>query len=381
MRIPSVSRALARILLAGAILPAVAAQTEPSKMSYPDAPRSSVVDDYHGTRVADPYRWLEDADSPETTRWVDAQNALTRSALDGPDRDVIRKRLTELYDYPRVSVPAREGRRATSTRATPGLLNQAVLYVREGPSGSERLLLDPNTLTADGTVALTAAAPSHDGSLLAYAISRSGSDRQEILVARRRHRPGPARPPAVGEVHGRSAGPGTTPASTTCASRRRLGARGRRELLRARSTTTAWATRRRRTRSSSSAPEDKRGHLPDRRSRDDGRYLVLPQLPGLERQERGPPAGPRVAGRAARRCCRSPRASRRSYSFAGDVGGRFFFQTNQGAPLGRVIAVDSARSARARRGGARGQGQARGRARSLGGTARARAHGERERPR
>jgi len=107
MRIPPPSRALARAFVAAALLTAAAAWTEPSKMSYPDAPPSPVVDDYHGTKVADPYRWLEEAEAPATARWVDAQNTLTRSLLDGPDREALKKRLSELYDYPRVSVPAR----------------------------------------------------------------------------------------------------------------------------------------------------------------------------------------------------------------------------------------------------------------------------------
>jgi prolyl oligopeptidase len=150
-------------------------------MIYPDAHRAPIVDDYHGTRVADPYRWLEDADAPETRAWVEAENALTRRALDGPHRDAIRRRLSELYDYPRVGVPRRKGRYLFYSR-NPGLLNQAVLCVRDGLAGPERVLLDPNLLSDDGTVALTAAEPSPDGRLLAYAVSRNGSDWQELFV-------------------------------------------------------------------------------------------------------------------------------------------------------------------------------------------------------
>ena len=106
-------------------------------MIYPDAHRAPIVDEYHGTSVADPYRWLEDADAPETRAWVDAENALTRRALDGPERDAIRKRLAELYDYPRVSVPQRKGTRYFYAR-NPGLLDQAVLHVREGRDGDRK---------------------------------------------------------------------------------------------------------------------------------------------------------------------------------------------------------------------------------------------------
>jgi prolyl oligopeptidase len=140
------------------------------------------VDDYHGTKVSDPYRWLEDADTPESQKWVAAENALTRSYLDAlPGREALKKRLTELYDYPRTSVPQVAGGRYFYTR-NPGLKNQAILYVQQGASGAPRVLLDPNTLSADGTVALTAVSPSTDGALLGYGLSRSGSDRQEIMV-------------------------------------------------------------------------------------------------------------------------------------------------------------------------------------------------------
>ena len=81
------------------------------RLPYPASPASDVADDYHGVRVADPYRWLEDADDPRTRAWVDAQNALTRSQLDGPVRDRLVERLTQLYDYPRTGVPFQHGGR------------------------------------------------------------------------------------------------------------------------------------------------------------------------------------------------------------------------------------------------------------------------------
>jgi prolyl oligopeptidase len=149
-------------------------------LRYPFTRRAEVIDNYHGTPVADPYRWLEDPDSAETRAWVDAQNGLTRSALDGPPRDRLAARLAVLHDYPRGSVPLKRGGRCFFTHNT-GLQNQAVLFVQdvEGPA---RPLLDPNALSADGTTALTAVAPSQDGRLVAYGLSRGGSDRQEVLV-------------------------------------------------------------------------------------------------------------------------------------------------------------------------------------------------------
>lgn len=151
------------------------------QLRYPSTPRAGVIDDYHGTPVPDPYRWLEDPHSAETRAWVDAQNALTRSALDGPLRDGLVARLTELHNYPRGSVPIKRGGRCFFTYNT-GLQNQSVLFVQDGGAPVARTLFDPNALSADGTTALTAVVPSNDGRLVACGLSRSGSDRQEILV-------------------------------------------------------------------------------------------------------------------------------------------------------------------------------------------------------
>ncbi len=149
-----------------------------------DARRADVVDDYHGTCVADPYRWLEDPASPETMAWTDAQDAATDAYLAAlPHREEIRERLTRLWDYPKYSVPTARGDRLFYARNS-GLQNQAVLYMQEGPEGQPRVVLDPNTLSADGTVALTNQAFSRDGALLAYGASGSGSDWQELRVRR-----------------------------------------------------------------------------------------------------------------------------------------------------------------------------------------------------
>ena len=138
------------------------------------------VDGYHGTRVADPYRWLEDANSSETAEWVAVQNKATFAYLNGlPRRETLRKRLTELFNYERWSPPARRGHRFFYLRNN-GLQNQDVLWVSE--DGKDRILLDPNLLTADGTVALTSVAASPDGSLLAYSLAAAGSDWNEFKV-------------------------------------------------------------------------------------------------------------------------------------------------------------------------------------------------------
>ena len=148
---------------------------------YPLSPKSDVADTYHGVRVADPYRWLEDPDAPVTREWVAAQNRLTRALLDGPLRDGLARRLTTLYDYPRTGVPFTRGDRLFFTHNT-GLQDQPVLYVDDGADGAPRVLLDPNAMRAAGPVALTALAPDDSGTLLAYAVSESGSDRQELFV-------------------------------------------------------------------------------------------------------------------------------------------------------------------------------------------------------
>src|SRR5947207_7656833 len=151
------------------------------KLTYPGSRKSDVVDDYHGVRVPDPYRWLEDPDSPETVEWVEAQNRLTSSLLQGPVRDALVQRLTKLYDFPRTSVPARRGPYYFFTHNT-GLQDQPVLYVQEGSDGGRRVLLDPNTMSDNAPVALTAIAINDAGTRAAYGLSASGSDRQEISV-------------------------------------------------------------------------------------------------------------------------------------------------------------------------------------------------------
>jgi prolyl oligopeptidase len=149
--------------------------------AYPRTRRDPTAEMHHGVRVEDPYRWLEDSDSPDTLAWTAAENALTRSLLDGPLREQLRSELQRLYDYPRTSAPVPRGSRYFFTRNA-GLQNQPVLYVQDGWDATPRVLLDPNTLSADGTVALTAWEPSGDGALLAYAVSRGGSDWQDVRI-------------------------------------------------------------------------------------------------------------------------------------------------------------------------------------------------------
>ena len=152
------------------------------KWKYPEARKVDVVDDYHGTKVADPYRWLEDPDAEETVAWVDKQNRLTRSYIEQyPAREKIESRLRDLWDYPKFGVPEKHGNRYFFTM-NEGLQNQSVLYMMDSLKGKPKVLLDPNKLSEDGTVALRNTSFSEDGKLMAYALSGSGSDWQEIKI-------------------------------------------------------------------------------------------------------------------------------------------------------------------------------------------------------
>jgi len=151
-------------------------EREPMTFVYPESHKVEQVDDYHGTQVADPYRWLEDVDSDETKAWVVAQNEVTFGYLESiPARDKIKKRLTELWDYPKFGAPFREGKRYFFSK-NDGLQNQSVIYVQEGLEGEPRVLIDPNTLSEDGTIALGGMRVSRDGKKLAWATNVSGSD-------------------------------------------------------------------------------------------------------------------------------------------------------------------------------------------------------------
>lgn len=179
----TISNFLLRLaLLAMTTSTAPASTVENLKLQYPFTHKVDQVDDYHGTRVADPYRWLEDTDSPETAQWVKAQNTVTQSYLSTlPDRAHILERLTDLWDYPKYGQPVKRGGRYFFSK-NDGLQNQAVWYVQETLESEARVLLDPNALSADGTTSVSTLGISHDGSLLAYGLAHAGSDWQEFRI-------------------------------------------------------------------------------------------------------------------------------------------------------------------------------------------------------
>ena len=171
-------------LLPALVLPLLACSTEPSDtgtVEYPETRTVDQIDDYFGVQVADPYRWLEDLDGEETAAWVAAQNAVAGPFLAAlPGREAIEERLSQIWNYERWSTPGKWGKRYFYNR-NDGLQDQSVVYVAESmdPEGDEppgRVLLDPNTWSEDGTVALAGFAPSRDGRYVAYAQSDGGSD-------------------------------------------------------------------------------------------------------------------------------------------------------------------------------------------------------------
>jgi prolyl oligopeptidase len=151
-------------------------------LTYPTAKKITQIDDYHGTKIADPYRWLEDLDSADTKAWVEAENRLTFDYLrEIPFRAQIKERLTKLWNYEKYSPPFKEGNRYFYFK-NDGLQNQSVLYTVTSLDAAPRVLLDPNKLSSDGTVAFSGWRISDDGKLMAYGLSASGSDWQEWRV-------------------------------------------------------------------------------------------------------------------------------------------------------------------------------------------------------
>src|SRR5256884_508896 len=186
------------VFIAGTLTAQTTAPTP--TLSYPPTARGTQVDNYHGTSIADPYRWLEDVDAPATTAWVEAENKLTDSFLATiPERPAIKNRLTQLWNYARYSAPFKENGLYFYFQNT-GLQNQSVLLVQDGRNAAPQVLLDPNTFSTDGTVALSGTAASDDGRYLAYSLSTSGSDWRELHLPPGRSANGLPRTAKVGQV-------------------------------------------------------------------------------------------------------------------------------------------------------------------------------------
>ncbi len=336
------------LLLIAALVPAPGlAQQQTAGVPAPPATRSAgQVDEYHGRRIPDPYRWLENTDSPETAAWVEAQNAVTFAYLaDIPERDVIRRRLTELWNYERYSAPFRRGGRYFFFR-NDGLQSQSVLFSQASLTAPPAVLLDPNSLSPDGTVALSMTAVSHDGRYLAYGTSASGSDWQEFrlrTVADGRDLEDHLRwikfSGASWTRDGRgffySRYPAPTGAALTESNRNqslyyhRVGTPQSEDVL-------------------AFAQPDKPERGVGAQVTDDGRYAVLgiwqgsATKNGIYVKDLADSARPEVTAPVVRLLD----AFDAQYEFLGNDGPVFYVQTDQGAPRGRIVAIDLRRPER-----------------------------------
>jgi len=171
-----------RIISISIIVGFMACQPKPEKLTYPMTKKTDSTDVYFGHQVADPYSWLENDTSAETAEWVKAENAVTNAYLEKiPFRKKMEERLTKLWDYPKISAPFHKGGHYFVFKNN-GLQNQNVAYIKDSLNGDERLLLDPNTLSEDGTVALSNFEVSDDGNYVAYGAASAGSDWNEFFV-------------------------------------------------------------------------------------------------------------------------------------------------------------------------------------------------------
>ena len=336
--IPAVLSLTAAAPAAGQQPPAAAS---PAAVKYPDSRRAEQVDDYHGTRVADPYRWLEAADAPETAAWVAAQNAATGRYLAAlPARGPLKERLTRLWDYPKYTAPRRYGRKYFYYE-NPGLKNQSVLYVQDRPGAPGRVVLDPNTLSPDGTVALTALDVTADARLAVYGTAQSGSDWQELHVrdvARGRDLADTVRwvkfsgaswtDDGRGFFYSRYAEPKAGEALTGVNRNQKLyyhrvgRAQAKDELIYERPDEPEWGF--------------------GARVTDDGHYAVINVSQGTDERNRvyvidlGNPRKPRVTAPVVKVFDRFDAA----YDYVGNTGQTFYFRTTNAAPRGRIIAVN-----------------------------------------
>ena len=311
-------------------------------LPYPVTRQTNQVDVYHGVAVADPYRWLEDDNSPETKAWVEAQNEVTSEYLAGiPQRDSIRERLAQLWNYERYSVPFKRSGRYFFSRNN-GLQNQSVLYTMTDLEAEPRLLLDPNTLSADGTVAVTGIVASDDGNLAAYGLAAGGSDWQEWKV--RDVRTGEDLADLVQWVK-------FSAASWTKDGQGFYYSRYDEPDAQAKLTKVNYFHKLYYHRLGTTQAEDKLiYHRPDRKEwgfnglvTDDGQYLIITVSHGTDPRNR---VFYRELGREGAPVIELLNDFDASYDFIDNDGPVFFFRTDLNAPKGRVIAIDTRRPAR-----------------------------------
>jgi prolyl oligopeptidase len=331
-----------RLILFGAtvgLMAIAACRTTPSsakRLDYPPTRTVQHFDDYNGVKVADPYRWLENDNSAETKAWVESQNKVTFGYLEQiPERSKIKDRLTKLWNYERYGVPFKEGHRYFFTK-NDGLQNQSVLYTMRALEETPRVLLDPNKLSTDGTIALSGYTITDDGQLMAYGLSTAGSDWQEWKV--REIESGRDLPDTIKWVKSSSAswtkdGKGffysryDAPSSTNTFKGvnyyhklyfHRLGTDQDRDVL------------------VYDRPDQKEwgfyGGVTD-----DGRYLVITVWQGTDTRNRVFYKDLQSPGNSVVELLNDFDAD---YTFIDNIGESFLFRTDQNAPRGRVIAID-----------------------------------------
>jgi len=312
---------------------AVGLPSTPNAMIYPITARVEVTDNYFGTRVADPYRWMEDLNSPQVHQWVIEENGVSQPQLAAlPARAWLRKRLTQLWNYERYDVPVRRGAHYFYCY-NDGSHNQSVLYVSDALESQGRVLFDPNAARADATVALSDFVPSDQGEVVAYAVSEAGTDWQ--LWRFRRVSDAADLPDELhdtkfwnlswahdgsGVYYSRY--PESAPGRGDDAGRpalyfHRLGSRQSEDRL-------VYAI------------TDNPTRIPEGHVTEDGHYLVITQVEGYEKngvvvmdlRRPGSPAQPLFMGWDA------------LYTYIGSRGDELYFHTTHNAPLGRVIAVE-----------------------------------------
>ncbi len=314
----------------------------PTRFQRPPATRSvDQIDVYHGHAVADPFRWLEDVDAPETVAWVQDQNEVSLGYLRSlPGRDELQGRLTSIHDYERFSVPYYRGGRYFFARNS-GLQNQAVLFVQDTATAPPRELLDPNRLSTDGTVALTLTEPSPDGNLLLYGTAASGSDWQEFRIRR---------VDTGADLEDRlqwikfSGGSWTRDGKGFFYARYPEPAGG--DAMVAQNRDMKVYYHRVGTPQSADRLVHQRPDQPDwgfsPEVTHDGRYLVLTVWVGTDTRVRVhyfdllDPLAPRTEGDVVRLLDEFDAG----YGFIGNDGPRFYFRTDREAPRGRIVAVD-----------------------------------------
>jgi prolyl oligopeptidase len=312
-------------------------------LTYPPARRGDQVDEYHGIKVADPYRWMEDIDSPETRGWVEAEAQLTSDYLAAiPGRDRIAQRLTEIWNYERWSAPEKHGSRWVFDH-NDGLQNQSVLFTTADPAEAARVLLDPNSLSKDGTVAFKDAAYSDDGRLMAYGLSEAGSDWEVWRVkniASGQDLPDEIHHVKFAGASWRKDGSGFFYAGYDPS------AEG--ESLKAKNKYQTLFFHRLGTQQAQDPAIYRRMDDEDwyvnGRVTDDGKYLIITENHGTDVKNTLLVQELNVPGAAVTPVIADPHAS---YGFIGNIGSTLYVQTDDDAPRYRIIAINLAKPERA----------------------------------